>query len=183
MISIQQEIFRFFFLVNFISSCSSNSLWYYLHVLYSHKISCVLFCYLVPTNLNITYRTCYLRIVLLFVPFIFRNLLHVCNSLTINIGHYFKLITCSLDRSILLVRRASFTLLLISVYAYTRFTSVCLCARVVLGVLHKMGEISLLTIHNGRSLSASSVDNYMASQEISAMYIPFLSEKVLKGRS
>jgi len=56
-------------------------------------------CYLVPDNVNITYWTCNLRALLIIIQFIFRNLPHVYNFITINTGHYFKLLTCSLDRS------------------------------------------------------------------------------------
>ena len=75
-------------------------------------------CYLVSINLNITHGTCYHNIILWFIQFTFRNLLHVCNLFTINFGHYFKLITWSLDRSFLLVKRAWFTLLVNSVHVH-----------------------------------------------------------------
>ena len=105
LISLQYEIFRYFFLLDFTSSCSSNSLLYYLSICCSHKVSECIICYLVSIDLNITCGTCHLWALWLIFRLIFRNLLHVYNLFTININHYFKLIIFSVDWSPLLVKR------------------------------------------------------------------------------
>jgi len=136
LISLQYEIFRYFFSLDFISSYSSNSLLYYLSVGCSYKVSWMhylLSC--ICRSGHYMWELSSQSIVLIF-QFTFRSLLHVYNLFTIKISHYFKLITCSLDRSPLLVKRASFTLLLSSVYVHTRFTSFWYSFRLEILIMH-----------------------------------------------
>jgi len=123
----QYEIFMYFFPLDFIRSYSSDSLLYYRFVSCPHKVSWAHYLILCIYRYEHYMWNLSSQSIVINFSVSSRIMLYVCNLFTINISHYFKLITCSLDRSLCWWNVLTFTLLLSSKHVHTRFTSL-LCA-------------------------------------------------------